>query len=241
MDWSSPEIVILTGAGVSAESGMGTFRDEGGLWSQVNLEDVATPEGFARDPAYVLDFYNFRRDKAREARPNPAHHALARLQAARPGRALIVTQNVDDLHEKAGEAEGADPAGLIHMHGAFATALCNACGHRWPAGAAPMTVESACPGCGAAAVRPDVVWFGEMPYRMEEIFAALSGCALFVSVGTSGAVYPAAGFVAEARAQGARTLELNLEPSEGARMFDEARQGPASELVPAWVEEVLAG
>ncbi|MGM0585503.1 MAG: NAD-dependent deacylase [Pseudomonadota bacterium] len=240
MDWSAPEIVILTGAGISAESGMGTFRDAGGLWSQVNLEDVATPEGFMRDPDYVLEFYNFRREKAREAKPNPAHHALARLQAARPGRVLVVTQNVDDLHEKAAEAEGADPAGIIHMHGSFAQALCAVCGHRWPAGDAPMTTESECPGCRARAVRPDVVWFGEMPYRMDEIFTALEGCREFVSIGTSGAVYPAAGFVAEARQAGARTLELNLEPSEGAHLFHEAREGRASEIVPAWVEEALA-
>lgn len=235
-----PEIVILTGAGISAESGLGTFRDVDGLWTKYRIEDVATPEAYMRDPAFVLNFYNMRRKTARGAEPNPAHFALARLQAELPGRVLIVTQNVDDLHERAGEAEGADADGLIHIHGSFAQALCAACGHRWKF-EGEMRVESACPACGAAAVRPDVVWFGEMPYRMDEVLAALGGCSLFVSIGTSGAVYPAAGFVAEASAAGARTLELNLEPSEGAHWFDEARQGRASDIVPAWVEEVLAG
>ncbi|SDX10155.1 NAD-dependent deacetylase [Albimonas donghaensis] len=238
---TGPEIVILTGAGVSAESGLGTFRDLGGLWTKVRLEDVATPEAFARDPDMVLDFYNARRANARAAEANAAHHALARLQAARPGEVLIVTQNVDDLHERAGALAGADPADLIHIHGEFAKALCAGCDHRWPSGDAPMTTASTCPACGAARVRPDVVWFGEMPYRMEEIYAALGQCALFVSIGTSGAVYPAAGFVAEARAAGADTLELNLEPSEGASYFRESRHGKATEIVPAWVEALLAG
>ncbi len=236
----APEIVILTGAGISAESGLGTFRDVDGLWTKYRIEDVATPEAYVRDPAFVLDFYNTRRETARGAKPNPAHFALARLQAALPGRVLIATQNVDDLHERAGEAEGADPSGLIHIHGSFAQALCAGCGHRWRF-EGRMAVQSACPQCSASAVRPDVVWFGEMPYRMDEVLEALGGCALFVSIGTSGAVYPAAGFVAEAGAAGARTLELNLEPSEGAHLFDEARQGAASEIVPRWVEEVRAG
>ena len=229
-----PEIVVLTGAGISAESGLGTFRDADGLWTRVRLEDVATPEAYARDPAFVLDFYNARRAGVRAAAPNAAHRALARLQQARPGEVLIVTQNVDDLHERA----GADPAGLIHMHGELLRALCAACGHSW-AWEGEMTAASACPECAARAVRPDVVWFGEIPYRMDEIEAALAGCDLFVSIGTSGAVYPAAGFVSRARAAGARTLELNLEPSDGARLFDEARHGRATEIVPAWVEEML--
>ncbi|MEM1315072.1 MAG: NAD-dependent deacylase [Pseudomonadota bacterium] len=232
----TPRIVILTGAGISAESGMGTFRDKDGLWTQVRLEDVATPEGYARDPVRVLEFYDFRRSRARQARPNAAHKALGRLQAARPGEVLIVTQNVDDLHEKG----GSPPEALIHMHGELANALCGVCGHRWRWPEAPMTVRSRCASCGAEAVRPDVVWFGEMPYRMQTIYDALSGAELFVSIGTSGEVYPAAGFVAEARAAGIATLELNLEPSSGARMFDEARHGPATEIVPAWVEALLA-
>jgi len=236
---SGPEIVILTGAGISAESGLGTFRDVGGLWTRVPLEKVATPEAYAADPAFVLEFYDVRREGVRAAEPNPAHHALAKLQASRPGEVLIVTQNVDDLHDRAGAAAGADPADLIHMHGELLRALCAACGHRWDWGPEPMTPKSLCEGCRAASVRPDVVWFGEMPYHMERIADALEGASRFVSIGTSGAVYPAAGFVAEAKARGIGTLELNLEPSEGAEMFDAARHGPASEIVPAWVDEVL--
>ncbi|MEM6441535.1 MAG: NAD-dependent deacylase [Pseudomonadota bacterium] len=232
----SPRIVILTGAGISAESGLGTFRDLGGLWTQVRLEDVATPEAYQRDPDGVLAFYEARRANARAAEPNAAHRALARLQAARPGEVLIVTQNVDDLHERGGSPEGE----LIHMHGELMGALCAVCGHRWRWGAEAMTVESRCPACQANAVRPDVVWFGEMPYRMDDIFEALTGAELFVSIGTSGEVYPAAGLVAEARDLGIATLELNLEPSSGARLFDEARRGKATEVVPEWVEEVLA-
>jgi len=232
----TPRIVILTGAGISAESGLGTFRDLGGLWTQVRLEDVATPQAFARDPAGVLSFYNARRANARAAEPNAAHHALARLQKARPKDVLVVTQNVDDLHERAGSS----PEELIHMHVELMRALCAHCGHRWTWDEAPMTPESRCVACNAEAVRPDVVWFGEMPYRMDTIFDALLGAELFVSIGTSGEVYPAAGFVAEARAARIPTLELNLEPSSGAALFDRARRGPATEVVPAWVDEVLA-
>ncbi len=230
----SPRIVILTGAGVSAESGLSTFRDAGGIWSQVRLEDVATPEGFRRNPAMVQEFYNSRRARMATVQPNAAHRALARLQRARPGEALIVTQNVDDLHDRAGGGE------VIHMHGELLRALCAACGESRPF-AGSIGAETPCPACAAPALRPDVVWFGEMPYRMDEIHAALEACALFVSIGTSGAVYPAAGFVSAARSAGARTLELNLEASEGSHLFDEARRGPATEIVPAWVEEVLAG
>jgi NAD-dependent deacetylase len=228
-----PRIVILTGAGASAESGLGTFRDAGGVWTQVRLEDVATPEAFIRDPAMVRAFYDARRAASRAAAPNEAHRALARLQKAR-GDVLIVTQNIDDLHERAGSAP------VIHMHGTLDLALCASCGAKWPWGAAPMGAEAACPSCRRAGrVRPDVVWFGEMPYQMDAIAEALDGCDLFVSIGTSGAVYPAAGFVAEARANGARTLELNLEPSAGAALFDETRCGKASAIVPAWVDEIL--
>jgi len=231
----SPRFVILTGAGVSAESGLGTFRDAGGVWTQVRLEDVATPEAFARDPDTVLAFYDARRAACLRAAPNPAHAALARLQTARPGEALIVTQNIDDLHERAG---GEPP---VHMHGELLRAWCRACDARSP-WTAPMPAGAPCPACGhAGALRPDVVWFGEVPYRMADIARAIETCETFVSIGTSGAVYPAAGFVAEARAVGARTLELNLEPSEGAHLFHETRAGPASRIVPAWVEAVLAG
>lgn len=225
-------LVILTGAGISAESGLGTFRDKDGLWTRYDLEDVATPQGFARDPALVHDFYNARRANCREASPNPAHRALARLLTARPDT-LLVTQNVDDLHERAGTP------GTVHMHGELSRALCAACGHRWDA-PARMHPDDPCPACGAPATRPDVVWFGEMPYHMERIGAALSRATLFVAIGTSGSVYPAAGFVAEARAGGAGTLELNLEPSEIHDAFDAGHYGPASVVVPAWVDGLLA-
>jgi len=226
------KIVILTGSGISAESGLGTFRDEGGLWSQYALEDVATPEGFARDPALVHDFYNARRANCLDAVPNAAHGALARLQDFTKGDTVIVTQNIDDLHERAGAR------GVIHMHGELLRAFCAACGHRWDA-LREMSPDDACPACGAQSARPDVVWFGEMPYHMDVIDGHLATCDLFVAVGTSGAVYPAAGFVAQARRHGARTLELNLEPSDVAGLFHETRQGPASLLVPRWVDEVL--
>ena len=227
------KIVILTGAGISAESGLGTFRDAGGLWAQHRIEDVATPEGFARDPALVQAFYNARRAKAATARPNAAHAALARLQADWPGEVVIVTKNVDELHEKAGAQ------GVLHMHGRLDQALCAACGHRWPA-PAEMRAGEPCPACGAPSARPDIVWFGEMPYDMDEIFAHLSGADLFAAIGTSGQVYPAAGFVQEAAAAGARTVELNLEPSATVSQFDETRFGPATQTVPEWVAGLLA-
>ncbi|WP_044008337.1 NAD-dependent deacylase [Leisingera methylohalidivorans] len=228
----SAKIVILTGAGISAESGLGTFRDEGGLWAQHRIEDVATPEGFARDPDLVHRFYNARRAQAAAARPNPAHQALARLQAQHKGEVVIVTQNVDGLHE-AGGAQA-----VLHMHGTLAGALCAACGHRWPAPLA-MRTGIACPACAAPAGRPDVVWFGEIPYFMEEIFAHLAAADVFAAIGTSGEVYPAAAFVDEAHLAGARTVELNLQPSAAASRFAERRFGPASETVPAWVAELL--
>jgi len=228
-------IVILTGAGISAESGIDTFRDAGGLWEQHRVEDVATPEGFARDPDLVLRFYDMRRAAIQTKQPNPAHVALARLDRAWPGELLIVTQNVDDLHERAGAER------VLHMHGTHLTAWCLACDAR-PAWRGPLIDRPACPACGTAGqMRPDVVWFGEMPYGIERIYAALGAADLFVSIGTSGAVYPAAGLVREARAAGTRTLEINLEPSQGSAWFDETRHGPAGTLVPQWVEEMLAG
>lgn len=226
-------IVILTGAGVSAESGIDTFRDAGGLWEQHRVEDVATPEAFARDPDLVLRFYDMRREAIQTKAPNPAHKALARLDAEWPGELLIVTQNVDDLHERAGAKR------LIHMHGEHLNAWCTACDARMP-WTGTLLDRPACPACGAGGtLRPDIVWFGEMPYRMDEIYAALNRADLFVSIGTSGAVYPAAGFVREARQSGALTLELNMEPSQGSYWFAEARHGPAGVLVPEWVEEML--
>lgn len=227
-------IVVLTGAGVSAESGIDTFRDGGGLWEQHRVEDVATPEAFERDPDLVLRFYDMRREAIQAKQPNAAHLALARLDRAWSGELLIVTQNVDDLHERAGARR------VLHMHGEHLNAWCTACGLRSP-WTGPLIDRPPCPQCGEAALRPDVVWFGEVPYHMEAIFAALRMADLFVSIGTSGAVYPAAGFVRDARDLGAATLELNLEPSQGTLWFDEARHGPATEVVPAWVEEVLAG
>jgi NAD-dependent deacetylase len=230
-------IVILTGAGISAESGIDTFRSAGGLWEQHRVEDVATPEAFVRDPDLVLRFYDMRRAAIQTKEPNAAHHALARLDELWPkgndGELTIVTQNVDDLHERAGAKR------LIHMHGTHLTAWCLACGER-PEWREPLIDRPACPLCDTGgSLRPDIVWFGEMPYRMDEIDAALREADLFVSIGTSGAVYPAGGYVRWARAEGIATLELNLEPSKGSGYFDEGRYGPATELVPAWVEEIL--
>jgi NAD-dependent deacetylase len=225
-------IVILTGAGISAESGLRTFRAEDGLWEDHPVDQVATPEGFRRDPDLVQRFYDERREGIMAAQPNPAHEALARLDAEWNGKLLIVTQNIDDLHERAGAAR------VLHMHGEGLSAWCTGCDarHRWTG---TLRDNPPCPACGQAALRPDIVWFGEMPYRMDEIFAALAQVDLFVSVGTSGAVYPAAGFVQAAKEHGARTLELNLERSQGSHWFDETRLGPASALVPEWVGEVL--
>jgi NAD-dependent deacetylase len=226
-------LVVLTGAGISAESGLATFRGPEGLWEGRRVEDVATPQAFARDPGLVQAFYDARRARLREVEPNAAHRALARLDSAWPGGLLIVTQNVDDLHERAGAKR------VLHIHGELRSAWCLACDARTPWDA-PLSSGPPCPACGAAgALRPDIVWFGEMPYEMDRIDAALRKADLFVSIGTSGAVYPAAGFVQTARYAGARTLEMNLEPSLGSVWFEEVRTGPAGVLVPAWVEEVI--
>ena len=226
-------IVILTGAGISAESGIDTFRGAGGLWENHRVEDVATPEAFARDPDLVLRFYDMRRAAIQTCQPNAAHHALALLDREFSGNLLIVTQNVDDLHERAGARR------VLHMHGEHLNAWCTVCDtrSRW---AESLLHRPPCLACGEPALRPDVVWFGEMPYRMDEIFAALREADLFVSIGTSGAVYPAAGFVRNARDLGARTLELNLDPSQGSVWFHETRLGPATEIVPQWVKDVLS-
>ncbi|ABV94345.1 NAD-dependent deacetylase [Dinoroseobacter shibae DFL 12 = DSM 16493] len=224
-------IVILSGAGLSAESGLGTFRDKDGLWTKYDLAEVATPEGFAANPALVHGFYNARRANCLDARPNAAHAALAALQ--RQAEVTLVTQNVDDLLERAGARD------VIHMHGQLNRALCAACGHRWDA-PREMAPDDPCPACARPATRPDIVWFGEIPYHMAMIEAALAAAELFVSIGTSGEVYPAAGFVQEARAAGIPTLELNLEPSSGSALFTDARYGPATEIVPAWVAELGA-
>lgn len=226
-------IVLLTGAGISAESGIATFRGPGGLWEGHRVEDVCTPEALAADPELVHRFYDLRRAALASVVPNAAHDALARLDRDWAGELLIVTQNVDDLHERAGAAR------MLHMHGELQSALCAACGDRrvWTGDLPPGTL---CPSCHAPTLRPDIVFFGEMPYQMERIEAALADCDLFVSIGTSGAVYPAAGFVQTARYYGAQTLELNLEPSGGRVFFAETRLGAAGALVPEWVEQMLA-
>ncbi len=229
-------IVILTGAGISAESGIDTFRAgaNGGpsLWEQHRVEDVATPEAFARDPDLVLRFYDMRRAAIQTKEPNAAHRALARLEREWAGPVTVVTQNVDDLHERGGSHA------VIHMHGEHLSAWCTACDvrTRWTGA---LIDRPACPACGARALRPDIVWFGEIPYRMDAIQTLLADADLFVSIGTSGAVYPAAGFVRLARELGAQTLELNLERSQGSPWFDQTRLGPASEIVTAWVDELL--
>ncbi|HAD44782.1 MAG TPA: NAD-dependent protein deacylase [Alcanivorax sp.] len=229
-------IVILTGAGISAESGINTFRDAGGLWENHRIEDVATPEAFQRDPHGVQSFYNRRREQLRDPaiQPNAAHRALAELEQALPGQVLVVTQNVDDLHERAGSRN------VIHMHGELLKARCQST-DTLVAADRDLDPALTCTVCGAAGcLRPHVVWFGEMPLEMERIYATLAGCERFISIGTSGNVYPAAGFVAEARASGAHTTELNLEPSEQLTAFHEHRHGRATELVPAYVRELLS-
>lgn len=226
-------VVVLTGAGLSAESGLATFRGPGGLWEGHRVEDVCTPDALARDPVLVHRFYDERRAALPGVAPNAAHRALARLDAGWPGELLIVTQNVDDLHERAGAKR------LVHLHGELTSALCAVCGERraWTSDLPP---GSRCPACAKPALRPDIVFFGEMPYDMDRVQDAVAGCDLFVSIGTSGAVYPAAGFVQLANHAGAHTIELNLEPSAGSAWFEESRLGPATELVPAWVDGMLA-
>ena len=230
-------IVILTGAGISKESGLDTFRDAEGIWAKVRLEDVATPEAFARDPARVHDFYNDRRRGllSGQVTPNPAHLALVRLEADWPGEVLLVTQNIDDLHERAGSGN------LVHMHGEILKARCQHCDLVGP-WKDDLSLDSLCPGCEeSGGLRVNVVWFGEMPFQMERIYEALERCDLFVSIGTSGSVYPAAGFVEAALMNGkSRTVELNLEPSDGQSLFQECHYGPASQVVPAFVERMLA-
>ena len=219
-------IVVLTGAGISAESGLRTFRAEDGLWEDHRIEDVATPEAFVRDPALVHRFYNARRTAAAQAQPNAAHRALADL--AKRHDLTLVTQNIDDLHERGGSSD------VIHMHGELTSALCAACGHRWPSPADTDTTML-CPACGTAAVRPDIVWFGEMPYHMEQIWAAIEQADIFAAIGTSGQVYPAAGFGQHARRSGAHCVELNLDRSAVSRDFHEHLIGPATQIVPEWV------
>lgn len=229
-------IVILTGAGISKESGIDTFRCADGIWARYDLDDVATPQGFRRNPALVHQFYNDRRrglfDPA--VQPNAAHLALAELERSWKGDVLLVTQNIDDLHERAGSRS------LLHMHGELLKAFCQHC-RTVQACTHDLSVDDHCLSCGRkGGMRPDIVWFGEMPYHMERIQNALADADLFLSIGTSGHVYPAAGFVAQAASAGAHTVELNLEPSEGVSSFDQAVHGPATEVVPAFVRDLLA-
>ncbi|MEL6360156.1 MAG: NAD-dependent deacylase [Pseudomonadota bacterium] len=229
-------ILILTGSGISAESGVATFRDPDGVWAKYDYREVATPEGYAANPALVHEFYNARRKGLVSVEPNPAHNALANLEMTmgrRGGTITLVTQNVDNLHERAGSKS------VIHMHGELTKVTCISCGAVAHCDE-EISVETKCEACGEiGTMRPDIVWFGEMPKFLDEIGAALLSADVFVSIGTSGSVYPAAGYVFEAEARGIPCVELNLEPSENAASFSEARYGKASEIVPQWVSEVL--
>jgi len=228
------KILILTGAGMSAESGLGTFRDKNGIWSHYNVDEVATPEGFKENPQRSHDFYNYRRGLHAKAEPNKAHKALARLEADYPGDVVIVTQNIDDLHEASGSNK------VIHMHGQLDLARCGVCDFVYDFPYETMSVDHSCPSCmRAGQQRPDVVWFGEAPYHMKEIQKELANCFLFLSIGTSGSVYPAAGFVNMARKTGAHTVELNLEPSVGAVQFHEVHEGKATDIVPRYVDRLM--
>ncbi|TAH32339.1 MAG: NAD-dependent deacylase [Alphaproteobacteria bacterium] len=240
---SGGHIFILTGAGVSKESGLDTFRDKGGIWAKYKIENVATPEGFDRNPALVHEFYNGRRQQLQDPKvqPNPAHHAIAKLMKEWNGDVTLVTQNIDNLHNRAAAALDL-PDGIIQMHGRLLESLCTKCGvveeinH-------DLNTDMVCHKCGTkGSVRPNIVWFGEMPYAMDEIYTRLADCDLFISIGTSGTVYPAAGFVAEAKAHGCiRAMEVNLERSDSSYYFDEYIIGPASETVPQLVEKILTG
>ena len=230
-------IFILTGAGVSAESGLSTFRDKGGIWAHYDIEEVASIQGYERNPAKVLEFYNMRRNTHGGIEPNAAHIALAQLQVAwaeRGWTVTICTQNVDNLHERGGARH------VIHMHGEIAKARCHDCGATTPYDG-DLSIKLGCNACGRiGGMRPHVVWFGETPLFMDEIYEALAAADLFVSIGTSGNVYPAAGFVSAVRAAGIPTMEINLESSENAHAFDVGRYGKASEQAPAWVAEMIA-
>jgi len=228
-------IVVLTGAGVSAESGLATFRDPEGLWEQHDPMELATPEAFARNPALVYRFYNARRSQLSTVLPNAAHAALARLQREFSGQLFLITQNVDDLHERAGSPQ------VCHMHGELQLMLCTSC-QRSMAANAHYNALSRCPGCGSVgSLRPDIVWFGEMPYYMEEIDAQLADCDLFIAIGTSGVVYPAAGFVRQARQHGAITLEINREVSDVTDLFHHQLRGLATVEVTSLAERLLVG
>lgn len=234
MNYPYRNIVVLTGAGISAESGIQTFRASDGLWENHRIEDVATHEGFKRDPQLVQTFYNQRRKKLQSGIvPNAAHIALARLENDLDGEVTIVTQNIDNLHERGGSEN------VIHMHGELLKARCVQSGQivDWHS---DITSEDLCHCCQLPAImRPHIVWFGEMPIALDKIYDAIEAADLFISIGTSGAVYPAAGFVHQAALNGAHTIEINLEPSAVENEFEEKRYGKAGDLVPALVEELL--
>lgn len=236
-DFLPPGIAVLTGAGISKESGIDTFRDDGGLWTRVNLEEVATIEAWHRDKKKVLDFYNETRGVFRAAHiePNAAHEALARLEREYDGEVTIVTQNIDPLHEMAGSKR------VIHMHGRDGEIRCMNCRTVFESDV-DLTPESVCSACKAVGeLRPNIVWFGEMPMHLDEIYEVLERCGLFLAVGTSGEVYPAAGFVLHVRRRRPRahTVELNLEPTDNETLFHEHIYGPATRVVPPYIERVL--
>jgi len=236
-DFLPPGIAVLTGAGISKESGIDTFRDDGGLWTRVSLEEVATIEAWHRDKKKVLDFYNETRGKFRAAHiePNAAHQALARLEREYDGEVTIITQNIDPLHEIAGSKR------VIHMHGRDGEVRCMSCKAEFESDA-NLTPESVCPNCKAVGeLRPNIVWFGEMPMHLDEIYEVLERCGLFLAIGTSGEVYPAAGFVLHVRRRraSARTVELNLESTDNQGLFHEHIYGPATQVVPPYVERIL--
>ncbi|MEO0813283.1 MAG: NAD-dependent deacylase [Myxococcota bacterium] len=229
-------VTILTGAGLSAESGIATFRDSGGLWENHSLDEVATPEGWAKDSKLVTRFYNARRAQLHDVEPNPGHFALARLEKRLGARLWLITQNVDDLLERAGATR------VFHMHGELRKVRCTRCRavHEWYD---PVVLDqSTCPSCSAKSLRPHIVWFGEVPFYLDDaIPEALESSGLFISVGTSGVVYPAAGLVSAAKELGAMTLEVNLEPSANAQMFDVQCSGRSGELLPELVGLLTGG
>jgi NAD-dependent deacetylase len=231
-----PRIVVLTGAGISAESGIRTFRASDGLWEDHRIEDVASPEGFHRSPELVQRFYNMRRQQLSEPKiqPNPAHIALAELEAALGENFLLITQNVDNLHERAGSQR------LLHMHGELLKVQCQHTGQVYDFDG-EITVQSTCRCCQKTqSLRPHIVWFGEMPLHMDEIEDAISQCDIFLSIGTSGNVYPAAGFVRLANYAGAETIEINLEPAANQSAFSTHIYGSAGESVPSWVQRFIS-
>lgn len=228
------KIVVLTGAGISAESGIQTFRDSNGLWEGHRVEDVASPEGFQRDPEQVYRFYNMRRQQlvSPEIEPNKAHYDLANFAKDFSGDVIVVTQNIDDLHTRAGSED------VIHMHGELLKAECLSCGVISEI-RTDFDASTDCPSCGkAGGLRPHIVWFGEMPLRMDEIFHHLSTCDMFAAIGTSGHVYPAAGFVEAAGQHGAKTIEINMEKSLVHSAFDQGYYGPATEQVAQWIDDL---